>query len=416
MIDFTRTILDNGLKIILHRDHSTPLVAINLLYNIGSRDENPELTGFAHLFEHLMFGGTPDIPEYDTPLMLAGGDNNAFTTNDITNYYITLPASNIETGLWLESNRMQGLDFSQKSLDNQKNVVIEEFKQRYLNQPYGDSMLKIRPLAYKVHPYRWATIGMNINHIEKATLDQVKDFYYSHYAPNNAILSITGNIDPQNVLSLVNKWFGPIESRKIAQRSISEEPIQKELRTMTVESNVPADGLYKAWHTGARKSNEFYSLDMLTDILSGGESGRLYNSLVRKKKKFTEINAYITGDIDPGLLIISGKLMKGIVFDVAEDALNEEIDKLKTIPIQHEELDKVKNKFESSHVFSNTNILNKAMSLAFFELLGDASSINNEVTNYFNVTPQEAIDISRRILVPGNSSTLYYKSVNSDNR
>jgi zinc protease len=411
MIDFTRAYLDNGLKVLLHKDPGTPLVAINLLYNIGSRDENPELTGFAHLFEHLMFGGTPTVPEYDSPLMLAGGESNAFTSNDITNYYLTLPADNIETGLWLESNRMQGLDFSQKSLDNQKNVVIEEFKQRYLNQPYGNSMLKLRPLAYKIHPYRWSTIGMNINHIEKATLDQVKEFYYSHYAPNNAILSITGNIDPQKALLLIKKWFDPIEFRKIAQRSISEEPVQKKERKLTLESNVPVDALYKAWHIGPRKSKDFYSLDMLTDIMSGGESGRLYNSLVRVKKQFSEINAYITGDIDPGLLIISGKLMKGIDFETAEESLNEEIEKLKTAIIPIEEMDKVKNKFESSHVFSNTNILNKAMNLAYFELLGDASHFNEEVTNYFNVTYETELEISNRILIPANCSTLYYKSV-----
>jgi zinc protease len=415
MIDFTRTCLDNGLKVLLHIDLSTPLVAINLLYDIGSRDEDPESTGFAHLFEHLMFGGTPSVPDYDTPLMLSGGDNNAFTSNDITNYYLTLPSDNLETGLWLESDRMKGLDFSQKSLDNQKNVVIEEFKQRYLNQPYGDSTLKLRPLAYKVHPYRWSTIGMNISHIERATLDQVKDFFYSHYSPNNAILSITGNIDPVKTLQLVKKWFEPIEPRKIAIRNIIAEPIQKEVRLLTIENNVPANALYKAWHTGPRNSNDFYSLDMLTDILSGGESGRLHNSLVREKKIFTEINAYISGDIDPGLLMISGKLMKGVDFITAEDSLNEEIEKLKTIAISHEELEKVKNKFESSHVFSNTNILNKAMNLAYFELLGDASAINTEVSKYFRITPEEEIEIAKKVLTPDNCSTLYYKSVNSDN-
>lgn len=415
MIDFTRTCLDNGLKVLLHRDPSTPLVAINILYNIGSRDENPELTGFAHLFEHLMFGGTPAVPEYDTPLMLAGGDNNAFTSNDITNYYITLPADNIETGLWLESDRMQGLDFSQKSLDNQKNVVIEEFKQRYLNQPYGDSMLKLRPMAYKYHPYRWSTIGMNISHIEKATLKQVKDFYYSHYAPNNAILSITGNIEPEKTLALVNKWFGGIMPRKIETRSLIAEPAQTEARSLIIESNVPADSLYKAWHTGPRMSDDFYSLDMLTDILSGGESGRLHNSLVRDKKKFTEINAYITGEVDPGLLIISGKLMKGVDFEEAETSISEELEKLKTDYIPEEELEKVKNKFEASHVFANTNILNKAMNLGFFELLGDATSVNDEIKNYFKITSETEIEIARKVLNSNNCSTLYYKSIKQDN-
>lgn len=415
MIDFTVTCLDNGLKVLLHKDVSTPLVAINVLYDIGSRDEDPELTGFAHLFEHLMFGGTPSVPDYDTPLMLAGGDNNAFTSNDITNYYLTLPADNLETGIWLESDRMQALDFSQKSLDNQKNVVIEEFKQRYLNQPYGDSTLKLRPLAYKIHPYRWSTIGMNISHIEKATLVQVKDFFYSHYAPNNAILSITGNINPEKTLQLVKKWFGPINQRRIAVRNIKTEPIQIEPRLLTIENNVPADAIYKVWHTGPRNSKEFYSLDMLTDILSGGESGRLHNSLVREKKIFSDINAYITGDIDPGLLMISGKLMKGVDFATAEDSLTKEIDKLKTVVISSEELEKVKNKFESSHVFTNTNILNKAMNLAFFELLGDASIINTEVSKYFEISADDEIEIAKKVLTPDNCSTLYYKSVNAEN-
>ena len=412
MIDFTRICLDNGLIVLLHKDTDTPLVAINLLYDIGSRDEDPDLTGFAHLFEHLMFGGTPAVPDYDTPLMLAGGDNNAFTSNDITNYYLTLPADNIETGLWLESDRMRGLAFSKKSLDNQKNVVIEEFKQRYLNQPYGDSMLKLRPMAYKVHPYRWSTIGMEINHIEKATLAQVKDFFYTHYAPNNAILVIAGNIDPEKTINLVKKWFGPIPSVKLKPRSIENEPVQNQPRSLVVESNVPADAIYKAWHTGGRNSRDFYSLDMLTDILSGGESGRLYNSLVRERKLFTEINAYITSDIDPGLLLVTGKLMKGIDFTIAEKALFEEIEKIKSIQVEMEELDKVKNKFESSHVFANTSILNKAMSLAFFELLGNASAINEEVQKYSGVTSEEIMESAVRIFLPENCSTLYYKSVN----
>jgi zinc protease len=413
MIDYKRFSLDNGLRVLVHEDKSTPLVAMNLLYDVGSRDEDPAMTGMAHLFEHLMFGGSQNIPDYDTPLQLVGGENNAFTNNDITNYYLTIPSENIETGFWLESDRMLELDFSQKNLDTQKNVVIEEFNQRYLNQPYGDAILKLRPLAYKIHPYRWPTIGMEIAHIENTDLEQVRNFFFSHYAPNNAILAVTGNIGYDLAYKLSQKWFGPIEKREIQLRKMPVEPKQKQERLLIIEKDVPSTALYKVWHIGPRKSKDFYTLDLISDLLAGGESGRLNTNLVRKKKLFSEINAYLTSDIDPGLIIIQGKLMKGVNIEYAEQSINEVIKDLQKNIIK-DEMEKVKNKFESSTVFSNTSILNKAANLSFFELLGNPGLINNEVNAYRNVSQSMVIEALRKYFIPSNCSTLYYKSSQKD--
>jgi zinc protease len=410
MIKFDRFTLENGLRVLVHEDRSTPLVAMNLLYDVGSRDEDPSMTGLAHLFEHLMFGGSVNIPEFDTPLQLVGGENNAFTNNDITNYYITVPSENIETAFWLESDRMLELDFSQKNLDTQRNVVIEEFNQRYLNQPYGDAILKIRPLAYKVHPYRWPTIGMDISHIEKTNIDQIREFFFSHYAPNNAILTLTGSISAGHALSLAEKWFGPIGKRSIKQRSLPSEPLQLEARFLTISKDVPSDALYKVWHISDRKSPDFYTLDLVTDLLAGGESGRLYTKLVRERKLFSEINAYISSDIDPGLLIVNGKLMKGVDLKTAEEGVNEVIAGLSEKNGIEEEMEKVKNKFEASTVFQNTSILNKAINLAFCELLGNPDLINNESESYRKVTMNMVFDSVKKYFTPENSSTLYYRS------
>jgi zinc protease len=410
MIKYNRFTLDNGLRVLVHEDKSSPLVAMNLLYDVGSRDEDPEMTGIAHLFEHLMFGGSKNIPDYDKPLQMVGGENNAFTNNDITNYYLTIPSANIETGFWLESDRMLELDFSQKNLDTQKNVVIEEFNQRYLNQPYGDALLKIRPLAYKVHPYRWPTIGMDISHIEKATIGEIKKFFYSHYAPNNAILSLTGNITAENAYKLALKWFGPIEKRKVQERKLPAELPQNEKRHIVIEKDVPSDAIYKVWHIGSRNSKDFYTLDLITDLLAGGDSGRLHTKLVRERKLFSEINAYITSDIDPGLIFVQGKLMKNIDLQTADEAVNEVIEDLKNDSVGSDEIEKVKNKFEASTVFGNTSILNKAINLSFYELLGDAGFINREVEEYRKVTNEQVSETSKKYFTSENSSTLYYKS------
>lgn len=410
MIEFSRFSLENGLRVIVHEDRSTPLVALNTLYNVGSKDEDPSMTGLAHMFEHLMYCGSVNIPEYDIPLQLAGGENNAFTNNDVTNYYLTIPAGNIETGFWLESDRMLEPDFSQKKLDIQKNVVKEEFKQRYLNQPYGDVMLLLRPLAYSVHPYRWPTIGMDISHLEKVDLEHVRNFFQSHYTPNNAVIALTGNINQDEAYDLAVKWFGPIPFRAPAERRCPAEPGQKEERKLTVERNVPADALYKAWHMGPRMSDDYHSLDLLTDLLAGGESGRLYNKLVREKNMFSEINAYITSEIDPGLIILSGKLIKGIPILEAEKAVNEVIEELKESEVPDSELEKVKNKFESSTVLSNISILNKAMNLSMYELLGNPDLINCEVGNYRAVTRETVREKAIKYLDHQNCTTLYYLS------
>ena len=414
MINYKKFILENGLRVLVHEDKSTPLVAINILYDVGSRDEDQTMTGLAHLFEHLMFEGSLNIPDYDTPLQLVGGENNAFTSNDITNYYLTVPSENIETGFWLESDRMLQLDFSQKNLETQRNVVIEEFNQRYFNQPYGDATLKLRPLAYKVHPYRWPTIGMDMAHIKSIDLEQVKSFFFSHYAPNNAILVLTGNIEYDRAFKLTRKWFGPIEKRAIRSRNLPVEPQQTEARIITVERDVPSTALYKVWHVGPRNGKDFYTLDLITDLLAGGESGRLYTKLVREKKLFSEINAYLSADIDPGLIIVQGKLMKGIDIQHADESINEVIIDLQKEEITKDEMEKVKNKFESSTVFSNTSILNKAANLSFCELLGNPALINNEVDLYRNVSHGMVIEALEKYFIPTNCSTINYMSTRQE--
>jgi zinc protease len=413
MIEFKKFMLNNGLKVIVHNDPSTTLVAFNILYNVGARDEDPEKTGFAHLFEHLMFEGSIHIPSYDKPLQMAGGENNAFTTNDITNYYISLPKENIESAFWLESDRMLGLDFSQEKLDIQKNVVIEEFNQRYLNQPYGDALLLLRPLAYKVHPYQWATIGKNIEHIQNATLNDVKDFFYHHYAPNNAILSISGNVNIDEIKALSEKWFGSIDKKEIAIRNIPKEPEQEVACTQTVHRDVPFDAIYKAFHMSSKLEKDFYTTDLISDLLANGKSSRLYQNLVKDKKLFSDINAYITGDIDAGLFMITGRLMKSVKMEDAEKAINSELDKIIEGEIEDYELEKVKNKFESVFEFGQLSATNKATDLAYNELLGDANRINLEVKNYRNVTKKEIREVATKLFNTNNSSTLYYLSKKS---
>jgi len=410
MIKYYRFCLENGLKVLVHEDKSSPLVAMNILYDVGSRDENPDSTGLAHLFEHLMFGGSANIPDFDKPLQLAGGENNAFTNADITDYYLTVPETNIETGFWLESDRMSGLDFSHKNLKTQKNVVIEEYNQRYLNQPYGDAMLLLRPLVYKVHPYRWSTIGRDISHIANVNLDEVKEFFFSHYAPNNAVLTLTGNITPDRACMLVYKWFGPLEKRLIKRRQLTAEPVQTDERRLTVERDVAATALYKAWHIGPRISEDFYILDLITDLLAGGESGRLYTKLVREKKIFSEVNAYITSDIDPGMIILHGRLMKGIDIQYADESVNKLIKNLKERYPSENEMEKVKNKFESSTILGNSSILNKAMNLSFYELLGDPGLINHEVDEFRKTNRKMVTEVSCKYLTERNCSTLFYKS------
>ena len=411
MIQVNRYTLANGLRIVHNEDDSTQMVALNLLYDVGARDEDPSHTGFAHLFEHLMFGGSLHIPDYDTPVQNAGGENNAWTNNDITNYYIPLPHQNVETGFWLESDRMLSLDFSPKSLEVQRQVVIEEFKQRNLNQPYGDASHLLRELAYESHPYRWPTIGKEIAHIAQATLEEVKDFFYRFYAPNNAILAVTGHISFEETIRLAEKWFGPIPARNISPRQLPAEKPQTAVRRKTVERKVPVDAIYMAFHMSNRMHPDYYVYDMITDILSNGRSSRFIQSLVQEQKLFTSIDAYISGSLDEGLLHVTGKPVEGVSLEQAEEAIWKELEKMKTVPVSEQELEKVKNRYESERIFNNINYLNVATNLAFFELTGKAEDINEEVGKYRAVTAEQIQATSARCFVPENCSILYYKAI-----
>lgn len=408
MVSFERFVLPNGLKVLVHEDPTTPMAVVNILYDVGARDEHPDKTGFAHLFEHLMFGGSLNIPSYDEPLQRVGGENNAFTSNDITNYYITLPSVNLETAFWLESDRMLSLAFSEKSLEVQRNVVCEEFKQRYLNQPYGDVWLKLRPMAYKKHPYQWSTIGKVLQHIEEATIDDVKAFFKKHYNPANAILVVGGSVKADQVKLLAEKWFGNIPGYTKPDRDLPEEPVQTEERRDTIYAKVPLNALYKVFHMPSRNEEGYYSADLISDILSRGNSSRLFRNLLKDQKLFSEINAYLTGSLDAGLFVLEGKPLPGVSMEVAEAAIWKELERLKTEPVNPEELTKVKNKIESTMVFSEMSLLDKAMNLAYFELLGDANRLNSETGKYLEVTAEQIRNQAQNIFRKENSSTLFY--------
>ena len=410
MLQINRHILSNGLRLVHSQDASTQMVALNVLYNVGARDENPEHTGFAHLFEHLMFGGSVNIPDYDAPLQLAGGENNAWTNNDITNYYLTVPRQNVETGFWLESDRMLSLDFSERSLEVQRGVVMEEFKQRCLNQPYGDVGHLLRPLAYRVHPYQWPTIGKELSHIANATLEEVKDFFFRFYAPNNAVLAVTGNISFEEAVSLTEKWFGSIPRREVPLRQLPKEPVQTGERRQVVERNVPLDSLFMAYHMCDRLNADYYAFDILSDILSNGRSSRLNQHLVQEKQLFSSIDAYISGTIDAGLFHISGKPAAGVSLEEAEAAVREELNELQTALVQEHELEKVKNKFESTQIFGNINYLNVATNLAWFELNGQAEDMEKEVERYRVVTADRLKAVAQTAFREENGVVLYYKS------
>jgi len=408
MVKFDRFTLDNGLRVIVHEDHTTPMAVLNILYDVGARDENPEQTGFAHLFEHLMFGGSINIPSYDEPLQRVGGENNAFTSNDITNYYITLPSANLETAFWLESDRMLSLAFSKKSLEVQRNVVIEEFKQRYLNQPYGDVWLKLRPLVYKKHPYRWATIGKEIKHIEDAKIDDVKAFFKKHYNPQNAIMVVGGDVTLSQVKELSEKWFAPIPTGEKYYRNLPQEDVQHEERRETIIAKVPLNDVYIAFQMEGRLDKSYYTIELMSDILSRGHSSRLYKALVKEKQIFSDVHAYISGSIDTGMFVFEGKPLEGISIEQAEVAIWEQLEILKSGEIPADELTKVKNKTESTMIFSEMSLLEKGMNLAWSELLGDADMINHETEKYLAVTAAEIKEQANKLFRKDNSSTLIY--------
>jgi predicted Zn-dependent peptidase len=408
MIQFEQFVLQNGLKVVVHEDHSTPMAVVNVMYDVGARDEDPAQTGFAHLFEHLMFGGSINIPSYDEPLQRAGGENNAYTTNDLTNYYCQLPAENIETAFWLESDRMLSLAFGEKSLEVQRKVVSEEFKEHYLNKPYGDVWHKMRTLAYKKHPYRWMTIGAELSHIENASLEDVKQFFFKHYRPVNAILTVAGHVTSAQVQQLAEKWFGDIPAGEKYMRHLPQEPVQTAPRKLEVRANVPVDAFYKCWHIYPRMDRRYYTTDLLTEILSGGGSSRLFQALVKEKQIFSNIGCYHFGSIDAGLVTIEGKLVRGVKMEDAESAVEAELQKIKDAPVEEKELRKVKNKTESLIAFEDMSLMNRASSLSFYTLLGNTNMINEELDRYQLVTATELQQEANIIFDPANSNTMYY--------
>ncbi|TWI83069.1 putative Zn-dependent peptidase [Lacibacter cauensis] len=412
MVQFERYTLSNGLRLLIHKDAATPMAVVNVLYDVGARDEHEHQTGFAHLFEHLMFGGSINIPDYDEPLQLAGGENNAYTTNDLTNYYCQLPAENLETAFWLESDRMLSLAFSEKSLDVQRKVVSEEFKEHYLNKPYGDVWHKMREMAYKQHPYKWMTIGKELKHIEDAQLQDVKNFFFKHYTPSNAILVVAGNVETEKVLQLAEKWFGPIPAGEKYVRTLPKEPVQTEARRLEVKADVPLDAFVKTWHMASRLERGYYITDLITDILGGSASSRLYEQLVKGKNLFSNIECYHFGSIDNGLLTIEGKLVKGVKIEDAEAAVNEEVQKMTQELVDEKELQKVINKTESTILFEDMSVMSRANSLAYYELLGDAELMNTELGKYQSITAEEVLAESKKIFDERNSNTLYYLSKN----
>lgn len=408
MIQFEKFTLDNGLKVIVHRDTSTPMVALNILYDVGARDENEEKTGFAHLFEHLMFGGSVNIPQYDEPLQMAGGENNAYTTNDFTNYFIQLPKENIETAFWLESDRMLSLAFSEKSLEVQRKVVSEEFKENYINKPYGDAWKHLRSLAYKVHPYKWMTIGKDLSHIEGANLEDVQSFFRKHYSPVNAIMCVAGDVQVQEVRELAEKWFADIPSGIKYNRMLVPEPAQQEVRTQTVHADVPVNALYKVWHIGTRLDEQYHPADIITEIMGTGQSSRLYQKLVKDQLLFSFINCYHTESLDAGLIVVEGKISEGVDIENANAAVEAEFQLLVQDGVTDAELHKSINRLEAMVAFEDMSLLARANNLAYYELLGDAEMMNSEMAKYEAVTVMDIQEVAKEIFRKDNCSTLFY--------
>ncbi len=408
MIPYEKFTLPNGLKVMIHQDKSTPIVAMNILYHVGAKDEDPERTGFAHLFEHLMFEGSVNIPVYDEPLEKAGGQNNAFTNNDFTNYYLSIPKPNLETAFWLESDRMLGLDLSEEKVRIQKQVVMEEYKQRYLNQPYGDLWLLLRPLAFKVHPYRWPTIGMDLEHIRNAKHPDVLQFFDTHYAPGNAILTLAGDVDPDQVYHLAEKWFGPIQRPYLYRRSLTPEPPQTEKREEWARRDVPLDGIYKCFHTYKRYHEDYAVTEVIADLFSQGDSSILYQELVKKKQIFADVNAFVTGEMENGLMIFGGRVNQGVSPEEADRLLTEQIERLASELVDDPSLEKVRNQMVTTLSFSELKALEKAMNLAFYECLGDAALWERETCCYLNTSKEKIREVCQKFLTGSNSSTLYY--------
>jgi len=411
MIQYKGFELENGLKVIVHEDETTTQAVVNLIYNVGSRDENEAKTGFAHLFEHLMFGGSANIESYDEVLQMVGGENNAWTSSDVTNYYVTLPAENLETAFWLESDRMLGLNFDPKVLEVQQKVVIEEFNQRYLNQPYGDMWLKIRPLVYEVHPYKWATIGKDIHHVEAATLDDVKEFFYSRYLPNNCVLVVGGKVTLDQVKALCDTYFAPIPAGQVPLRSLPQETEPTEAKREVIEADVPQDAIYRAYLTVPRMHKEYFAIEIMSEIFGSGKSSRLYQALVKDNPVFSSLGSYHAGSIDAGMFLIQGRLNDGFTLDEAERLLDEEIEKFLMKGISEEEHEKAKNQLESMLVYGEVELLNRASNLAYATILGNTDIVNQESEEIAKVTKGEVEEVAKRILQSERARTLIYKAI-----
>ncbi len=410
MIKYTKRVLKNGLTILVNRDKASKLAAVNILYKVGARNEVDDKTGFAHLFEHLMFRGTESVPDFDYPVVMASGENNAFTNNDYTDFYITLPKENLSTALWLESDRMRNLNITAEVYETEKRVVIEEFKQRYLNQPYGDEQLLLRDMCYKVHPYRWSAIGISPDHIERATIDDVRAFYDMHYRPSQAILSISADLPEEEMLDMAERYFADIEDVGGCIPPVAKEPTQTEPRRLEVEREVPATDITIAFHMGDRLSRDFFLGDLASDLLAGGESSRLINRLVKDKGLFSTANAYITGSLDAGLFVIKGRLMPSTTEADAEEALWRELKELQHGNVSNYEMEKVKNKFEANMLMGEINVMNKAMNLGFYAMIGDLELLNTEADIYRSITREELMSFAERVFTPNNSSTLIYRA------
>lgn len=409
MIDFEKHTLANGLRVILHRDDSTPMAAVSVTYDVGSRDERADKTGFAHLFEHLMFAGSENAHDFDEPMQLAGGDNNAFTNNDLTCFYESVPIENLETALWLEADRMAGLKIDQKSLNVQRKVVVEEFKETTLNEPYGDAWHHLSAMHYQKHPYRWPVIGLEPAHIEKAKRADVADFFKKHYVPNNAVLAVAGPIDPSATLLLVEKYFGDIPRSEVPKRDLPVEPPKGGFEQKIIDDGKsPVDAVYLAFRVPGRVEPGFYAVDLLTDVLANGTSSRLFRRLLKENPVFSSIDAYLTASADPGLLVIEGKMSKGFSIDAGLAAIWNELNLLKNEPIPEAELLKIRHRFESTVVFSEISVMNKVQSLCQYELLGDAALINDEIALYEAVTAEEIQRAAIEFLTLENCAELRY--------
>ena len=409
MIEYNTFTLSNGLRVVHNYDGATAMVALNVMYNVGARDESPEMTGMAHLFEHLMFGGSVNVPDFDGAIENAGGMNNAWTSNDYTNFYDIVPAQNVETAFWVESDRMLSLAFSDKALEVQRNVVIEEFKQTCLNRPYGDMSHYLRAMVYKHHPYRYPVIGKEISHIEKVTQDDVKEFFYSHYAPNNAVLSVSGNVSFDETCRLAEKWFGSIPVRNIAPRNYPQEPEQVEARREDVKGNVPQLAMVKAFRMPGYGQPNYIECDIITDLLASGRSSRFYRNLLMTTGAFTEVDASIIGSDEPGFMMLNCKLTENddASINKAESLIMNEVQRLIDGDVSDYELTRTINRFESNFMFSSMGFMAKAQSLANYVMHNE--DVNDVVNRYRKVTIDDIARVASEIFVPEKSSTLIYR-------